>query len=97
MFIVSTKAYGVRLTDGSLFRIPRGFIGEIPSEIAESAIVQLAIKDGSISTPAAKKDAAIEEAIEVSEKKAVETQQAKEDAAVEKAVEVQKAKEKKSK
>ena len=78
MFIVATKAYGIRLKDGNLFRIPRGFIGEIPSEIAKSPIVQLAIKDGSISTPAAKKDAAIEEAIEVSEKKAVETQKAKE-------------------
>ena len=78
MFIVATKAYGVRLKDGNLFKIPRGFVGEIPSEIAGSTIVQLAIKDGSISTPAAKKDAAIEEAIEVSEKKAVETQKAKE-------------------
>lgn len=78
MFIVATKAYGVRLKDGNLFKIPRGFIGEIPNEIANSQIVQLAIKDGSISTPAAKQDAVIEKAIEAGEKKAVETQKAKE-------------------
>jgi len=79
MFIVSTKAYGVKLKDGSFYKIPKGYIGEIPAEVANSLIVKLAIKDGSISTPASKKDAVVEKAVEDGEKKAVENQKAKEE------------------
>ena len=79
MFIVSTKAYAVKLKDGSLYKIPRGFIGEIPSEVANSLIVKLAIKDGSISTPASTKDTVVEKAVEDGEKKAVETQKEQEE------------------
>ena len=97
MFICSTKTYIVKSADGEVLRIPRGFVGEIPKKFASAKIIALAIKDGSISTPASKKDDVIAKTLEEGEKKAVETQQAKEDAAIEKAVEVQKAKEKKSK
>jgi len=79
MFIVSTKAYGVKLKDGTLYKIPRGFIGEIPAEVANSLIVKLAIKGGTISTPASTKDAVVEKAVEDGEKKAVEEQKAQEE------------------
>lgn len=79
MFIVSTKAFGVKLKSGSFYKIPRGFVGEVPAEVANSLIVKLAIKDGSISTPASKKDAVIEKAVEDSEEKTVEDRKAKED------------------
>mgnify|MGYP000035936005 CR=1 FL=1 len=40
MFIVSKRSYAVRLSDGSFYRIPKDFIGEIPEEVAESRLVQ---------------------------------------------------------
>ena len=78
MFICSTKAFKVKCADGTAFRIPKGFVGEIPEKFAKERLVQLAIKDGSISTPASKKDNAIGKAIEESEKKGIEVQKAKE-------------------
>ena len=39
MFIVSKRSYAVRLSDGSFYRIPKDFIGEIPEEVAESRLV----------------------------------------------------------
>lgn len=42
MFIVSKRSYAVRLSDGSFYRIPKDFIGEIPEEVAESRLVQRA-------------------------------------------------------
>ena len=78
MFICSTKAYIAKSADGETLRIPRGFVGEIPEKFASAKIIALAIKDGSISTPASKKDSTIEKAIEEGEKKAVEAQKAKE-------------------
>lgn len=108
MFICSTKTFKVRCADESILIIPKGFVGEIPDKAAKEWIIQEAIKDGSISTPASKKDNAIDKAIVESEEKAVEIQKEKEDlkaieesAVEEKPVEVtkkpQKAKEKKSK
>jgi len=78
MFIVSTKSFAVKRANGSLFHIPMGFIGEIPDDVAGSLIVKLAMQDGSISSPATKKDKAIDKAIKESEDKAVEAQKAKE-------------------
>ena len=74
MFIASTKAYGVRRADGTLYLIKRGFVGDIPEDIAESDIVKLAIKDGSITAPESKKDSAIDDAIVESEKENKKTQ-----------------------
>ena len=79
MFIASTKAYEARRADGASFFIPRGFVGEIPDWVAESLIVQLALKDGSITTPATKKDKAIDEAVEESKAKNLADQKAKEE------------------
>ena len=80
MFIVSKKAYYVRLKNGEKYRIPNGFIGEIPDEVAKAPIVQLAIKDGSIQTPESKKDKVIDKASEEAGKKVLEDQKAKEEA-----------------
>lgn len=44
MFIVSKRSYAVRLSDGSFYRIPKDFIGEIPEEVAESRLVQRAVR-----------------------------------------------------
>ena len=80
MFIVSKKAYYVRLKNGQKYRIPNGFIGEIPDEVAKDPIIGLAIKDGSIQTPESKKDNVIDKASEKAEKKVLENQKAKEEA-----------------
>lgn len=48
MFIVSKRSYAVRLSDGSFYRIPKDFIGEIPEEVAESRLVQRAVRSGSL-------------------------------------------------
>lgn len=66
MIIVSTKAFWTKRADGTTYFIKRGFIGEIPADVANSDIVKLAIKDGSIQV-SAKSDKAIEQAIETSE------------------------------
>ena len=63
MFIVAKKSFGVRRADGTLYRIPNGFIGNIPEEIAKAPIVKLALKDGSIVKSESKKDAAIDKAV----------------------------------
>ena len=79
MFIASTKTFAVKRADGTLFRIPLGFVGVIPDDVADSLIVKLAMQDGSITTPESKKDKDIDKAIVKSEKKNKETQKAKEE------------------
>lgn len=59
MFIVSKRSFEVPLPDGSLFRIPRDYIGEIPDAAAQHPLIQGAIKSGWVSTPIATKDAAL--------------------------------------
>ena len=56
MFIVSKRSYAVRLSDGSFYRIPKDFIGEIPEEVAESRLVQRAVRSGSIAVPSGTRD-----------------------------------------
>ena len=79
MFIVSTKTYEARRADGASFLIPKGFMGEIPNWVADSLIVQLALKDGSIVASESKKDKAIDEAIGESNAKNLANQKAKEE------------------
>ena len=74
MFITSSKSYAARRADGTLYRIPRGFVGNIPDDIAESDIVKLALKDGSIVTPETKKDKDIDKALVAGEANAKEIQ-----------------------
>lgn len=62
MFIVSKRSYAVRLSDGSFYRIPKDFIGEIPEEVAESRLVQRAVRSGSIAVPSGTRDRELLEA-----------------------------------
>lgn len=59
MFIVSKRSFEVPLPDGSLFRIPRDYIGDIPDAAAQHPLIQGAIKSGWVSTPVATRDAAL--------------------------------------
>lgn len=79
MFIYSNKRFKVKKADGTPYIIEKGFVGDIPEEIAKEWLIQAAIKDGSISTPNAKADKAIEKAITTSQKKAHAAQKAKEE------------------
>lgn len=78
MFIVSTKRFKVRRADGSPYLIEKGFVGNIPNDVASEWLIQAAIKEGSISTPDSKADRSIEKAIEASESKAKATQKKRE-------------------
>lgn len=78
MFIHSSKSFAVKRADGTLYRIPKGFVGEIPSDVASSKLVKLAIQDGSISTPATKKDKDIDKTAEESKEVAKKQQKKKE-------------------
>ena len=51
MFIVSKKKFIVRRADGSSYLIRKDYIGEIPGDVAESNLVQKAIRGGSIAVP----------------------------------------------
>lgn len=62
MFINSKARLLVRFDDGSSYVIPKDFIGEIPDRVANSWLVQQAIKSGHIAVPAGKTDKALEEA-----------------------------------
>ena len=71
MFIVSKRNYMVRRADDSDL-IPKDFIGEIPQDVAESDLVQRAIKGGTIAVPEGKKDKELIEADETAEELAAE-------------------------
>lgn len=73
MFIVSKRNYMVRRADDSAYLIPKDFIGEIPQDVAESDLVQRAIKGGTIAVPEGKKDKELIEADETAEELAVES------------------------
>lgn len=62
MFINSKIKLAVTLPDGSVHRIPRGYIGDLPEAVAGSWIVQAAIKSGDIAVPGGSSDKALEKA-----------------------------------
>lgn len=69
MFINSKARLLVRFDDGSSYVIPKDYIGDIPAKVAESWLVQAAIKSGHIAVPVEKTDKALEEADEKAETK----------------------------
>ena len=69
MFIVSKRSYAVRLSDGSFYCISKDFIGEIPKEVAESRLVQRAIRSGSIAIPSGTRDRDLQDADQEAEEK----------------------------
>lgn len=62
MFIVSKRNYKVRRADGSSFFIAKDFIGNIPQDVAQSNLVQRAVRGGMIAVPEGTKDRQLEEA-----------------------------------
>ncbi len=72
MFIVSKRNYMVRRADDSAYLIPKNYIGEIPQDVAESDLVQRAIRGGNIAVPEGKKDKELFKADEAAEKLAAE-------------------------
>ena len=70
MFIVSKRNYQIRRADGSSFFIAKDFIGDIPEDVAQSNLVQRAIRGGKIAVPEGKKDGQLEQAEAKAEKKA---------------------------
>lgn len=72
MFIISKRNYRVRRADGSFYTIKKDFIGAIPEDVAESNLVQRAIRGGMICVPQGTGDLQLEEAGEEAAKKAAE-------------------------
>jgi len=68
MFIASNQRFKIRRADGSAFVIPNGFVGDIPSDVAESWLVKSAIKDGKI-VCSGTKDTEVEKAVEAGKEK----------------------------
>lgn len=44
---------------GTAYPISRGFVGEVPDQVAQTAYFQALVRDGKISIPASKKDSDI--------------------------------------
>lgn len=64
MFIFSKKNFIVNRADGSKYRINKGYTGDIPDDVAQSRLVQAAIKGGSIVAPASHSDKDMQAAVE---------------------------------
>lgn len=72
MFIVSKRNFKLRLADGTVYRIAKDFIGEIPFEVAAHPLIQNAIDSGWITAPAGHADKALYEADALAAQKAAE-------------------------
>ena len=72
MFIVSKRNYLVIRADGSVYKIKRDYIGEIPEDVAESDLVQRAILGGNIAVPESTRDKELYKADEAAGKLAAE-------------------------
>lgn len=73
MFIVSKRNFKLRLADGTVYRIAKDFIGEIPFEVAAHPLIQNAIDSGWITAPASHADKALYEADAEAAQKAAES------------------------
>lgn len=62
MFIVSRLNFKLRRADGSIYRIAKDFMGDIPDDVAALPLVQAAMRDGSIMAPDSHADKALQEA-----------------------------------
>lgn len=70
MFIVSKRNYDVRHPDGSLYKIRKDFIGDIPEDVADTRLVQRAIRAGMIFIPSGTADRQLEKADQEAAEKA---------------------------
>ena len=78
MFILSKKNFLIRRADGSVYRIGKGYAGEIPEDVAQARLVRAAVRGGSILTPDSRADKAIQAAAEEAEKEQKEQKERKE-------------------
>lgn len=69
MFINSKARLSVRMDDGTVYIIPKDYIGEIPDKVGKSWLIQAAIKSGHVVVPEGKSDAALEAADKKAKKK----------------------------
>jgi hypothetical protein len=79
MFIVSTKKFRIRRPERPVYDIPKGFVGDIPEDVAEQWIIQAAIKDGSIVCSQSHTDKAVETAVSEGKAKVKKAAKAKEE------------------
>lgn len=63
MFITSHRNVIIPV-GGMAYPISRGFVGEVPDQVAQTAYFQALVRDGKISIPASKKDRDIAVAME---------------------------------
>lgn len=63
MFITSHRNVIIPV-GGTAYPISRGFVGEVPDQVAQTAYFQALVRDGKISIPASKKDSDIAVAME---------------------------------
>ena len=70
MFIVSKRNNEVRRPDGSLYKIRKDFIGDIPEDVADTRLVQRAIRAGMIFIPSGTADRQLEKADQEAAEKA---------------------------
>lgn len=70
MFIVSKRNYDVRRPDGSLYKIRKDFIGDIPEDVAASRLIQRAIRAGMVFIPPGTGDRQLEKADQEAAEKA---------------------------
>ena len=70
MFIVSKRNYDVRRPDGSLYKIRKDFIGDIPEDVAASRLIQRAIRAGRVFIPPGTGDRQLEKADQEAAEKA---------------------------
>lgn len=63
MFITSHRNVIIPV-GGTAYPISRGFVGEVPDQVARTAYFQALVRDGKISIPASKKDSDIAVAME---------------------------------
>lgn len=63
MFITAHRNVIIPL-GGKAYPISRGFVGEVPDQVAQTAYFQALVRDGKISIPASKKDRDIAVAME---------------------------------
>lgn len=64
MFIVAKKKFRIKRADGSLFLIPKEYMGEIPGDVASHWLMQSAIKSGSIAASGSSADKSLDKAVD---------------------------------
>lgn len=72
MFIVAKHSFKFRFPDGTSYRIPKDYIGDVPDRVAGHAMFKAAIESGMIACPNSHADKEIIKASDKAVQKAVE-------------------------